>query len=276
MRPITALGQYLRARRALVRPEDVGLGTFGRRRVPGLRREELATLAGISADYYLRLEQGRDRHPSAPILDALASALRLDADAAAHLHALARPAVPRQHDDARARAPAHIERLIASWPDTPALVHDRHLDVLAANPLASALAPLFVPDVNLVRAVFLDAAVRRSFRDWEAIAHSAVGGLRALAGAEVDDARVADLVAELSEQSELFRRLWGRHDIQATPSRTLRIDHPRVGPLEVHPERLAITSTHGQLLIVFHADPGTPSERALAALARLVAGPPPA
>src|SRR5215467_4432417 len=118
----TGLGQYLRARRALVRPEDVGLHAVGRRRVPGLRREELATLAGISSDYYLRLEQGRDHHPSSQVIDALAGALQLDQDATAHLHALARPNMRRPGSERQERAPSSIEALIASWPSTPAVV----------------------------------------------------------------------------------------------------------------------------------------------------------
>jgi hypothetical protein len=219
----------------------------------------------------LRLEQGRDNHPSVQVIDALGRALRLDNEAVAHLHALANPAVMSPPCAEAVRAPAHIERLIGSWSTTPALVHDRHLNVLAANPLASALAPLFLPGVNLVRAVFLDPAVRTAFPDWDAVARAGVGGLRALAGAHVDDPRVADLVSELSSRSDLFRALWARHDVQATPSRTHVIDHPLVGTLEVHPERLAITSTDGQRLIVYYADPGSPSDQRLARLADIVA-----
>jgi transcriptional regulator with XRE-family HTH domain len=172
----TGLGEYLRARRALVRPEDAGLPARGRRRVPGLRREELAALAGISSDYYLRLEQGRDRHPSPQIIEAVARALRLDEDATAYLHGLAQPEVA-PHRGPPERAPTSIEHLIASWRETPAFVQDRHLDILAANALASALSPVFSPGVNLVRAVFLDPEVRRLNGDgWDRVAHSAVAG----------------------------------------------------------------------------------------------------
>ena len=145
-----ALGEYLRAPRELVRPEDVSIRTVGRRRIPGLRREELAMLAGISPDYYLRLEQGRDHHPSAQVLDALARALQLDEHATAHLHALSQPPAGRSRPDAPERAPASVERLIALWTNTPAYVQGRHLDVLAANALASALSPVFAPGVNIV------------------------------------------------------------------------------------------------------------------------------
>lgn len=271
MRPGTALGQYLRARRALVRPEDVGLPHARRRRVPGLRREELATLAGISSDYYLRLEQGRDHHPSAQVIEALARALRLDEHATTYLHSLSQPTAVR-HLEERERAPVSIERLIASWTNTPAWVHGRHLDVLAANTLASALSPIFSTGINLVRAVFLDPGVRTLWRDWPALAEAVAARLRVLVGGDLDDPRLGELVAELSERSAEFRRLWARQDIQVPTSRPTIFDHPLVGTLELQPERLAILGTEGQLLIVCHAEPGSPSEQALLRLARLAAG----
>jgi transcriptional regulator with XRE-family HTH domain len=271
MAPSTPLGQYLRARRELVRPEDVSLPDGGRRRVPGLRREELAMLAGISSDYYLRLEQGRDHHPSAQVIDALARALQLDEDATAHLHALSHPPAARRRPDERERAPASIERLIASWPNTPAFVHGRHMDVLAANALALALAPVFRPGVNLIRAVFLDPAMRDLYGDWEDVAQSAVARLRVLVGPDVDALHLRELVDELSRRSDEFRRLWARHDIQVTAAHRQTFNHPVVGPLELQPERLAIIGSEGQVLIVRHADPGSPSERALARLAGMTA-----
>ncbi len=273
----TALGQYLRARRELVRPENVNVRTVGRRRVPGLRREELAMLAGISSDYYLRLEQGRDQHPSAQVLDALARALQLDEESTAHLHALAQPSTVRPRSKKPERVPASIEQLIASWPNTPALVLGRHLDVLTANAIASAVSPVFTPGVNLVRAVFLDPELRNFVRDWEEIAHSVVARLRALVGPDVEDPRLVELVGELSVRSDDFRRLWARHDIQISAPRHHYFNHPLVGPLELKPERLAIIGTKGQVLIVHHAESGSPSERALSLLAAIAAGerPPP-
>ena len=263
----TGLGEYLRARRALVRPEDAGLPARGRRRVPGLRREELAALAGISSDYYLRLEQGRDQHPSRQIIEAVARALRLDEDATAYLHGLAQPE-GAPHRGPPERAPTSIEQLIASWRETPAFVQDRHLDILAANALASALSPVFSPGVNLVRAVFLDPEVRRLNGDgWDGVAHSAVARLRALAGPDIDDPRLVELVGELSVRSDRFRRLWARHDIEvaAVPGRT--IHHPLVGTIEVLTEWLSIAGADGQILVVYHAVPGSPSEQALLRLA---------
>jgi transcriptional regulator with XRE-family HTH domain len=272
MPPRTAFGQYLRARRALLRPEDVGLPTGSRRRVPGLRRDELALLAGISSNYYMRLEQGRDHHPSAQVVDALARALQLDTHAAAHLHAISQSIVARRPVQLSERAPASIEQLIASWSNTPAFVQNRYMDVLAANAMAAALSPALIPGVNLVQATFLDPAVRNMFRDFEPVARGAVARLRGLVGADIDDPRVGRLVDELSARSEHFRRLWARHDVHVPGIPTRTIDHPLVGVLTLHPETLEITATDGQLLIAYHADPGSASERALSRLADVAAG----
>jgi transcriptional regulator with XRE-family HTH domain len=173
-----ALGEYLRARRELVSPESAGIPHIGRRRVPGLRRDELSLLAGVSTDYYLRLEQVRDRNPSPQVVDALARALQLDDEATAHLHALAgRERRAHRSGQPPERAPPSIRQLIAGWHATPAYVQGRRLDVLAANPLATALSPLFTPGVNLLRAAFLDPAVRTLFGDhWESLAHSTIAG----------------------------------------------------------------------------------------------------
>jgi transcriptional regulator with XRE-family HTH domain len=269
--PSTALGAYLRARRALLRPENVGLPASGRRRVPGLRREELAMLAGISPDYYLRLEQGRDQRPSAHVVDALARALRLDESATAYLHAISRPARPGRPPAARERVPRSVELLIASLPGLPAFVQGRHLDVLAVNAMASALAPtVLTPGVNLVRATFLDPAVRDLLGDWESVARGVAARLRWLVGADVDNPRLAELVNELSARSEDFRRLWARHDVDfpAIPSRSF--SHPLVGRMELLIETLAIADAEGQFLVINHAEPGSPSERALARLRECV------
>ena len=267
----TPFGEYLRARRELMCPGDVGLSDGGRRRrVPGLRREELAMLAGISPNYYVRLEQGRDHRPSAQVIDALARALQLDEDATAHLHFLAQPVPPRRHPEEPERAPLSIEQLFGSWPNTPAFVHDRHLNVLAANPLNVALCPVFSPGVNLLRAVFLDVELRRLYDDWEHVARSAVARVRVLVGREVDDPALVELVSELSASSEEFRLLWASHDIQVRAAHRQVFNHPIVGRIELQPERLAIAGTDGQMLIARHAEPGSPSERALQRLAQLV------
>jgi transcriptional regulator with XRE-family HTH domain len=267
------IGEYLRARRELILPEDVGVPDLSsHRRVPGLRREEVAMLAGVSSDYYVRLEQGRDQHPSEQVLDALARALQLDDDATAHLHTLATSPVRRRRKRPRLeKVPAGILQLIASWDQTPAYVHGRYMDVLAANPLATALTPYCSKGENLVRAAFLDPRVRDMYEDWERVTESTVSGLRALVGPEIDDPRLNELVGELSVRSDRFRQLWARHDVRPKRSGTTRIDHPLVGPLELSYEKLPILGTDLQALVVYHAAPGSAAARALALLATTTA-----
>src|SRR5262245_6073487 len=206
------LGDYLRARREQVRPEDVGLAATTRRRVPGLRRHELAMLAGISSDYYHRLEQGRDTHPSSQVLDALAQALRLDIKATDHLHRLAGSTGRR-----RTRAPLEtvandLDLMIEQLP-IPAIVANRYLDVLAANPAARALSSGFTPGENFLRWRFLAPTAREVFVDWDEATEGAVGGLLEVAGNDPDDPRLRELVDDLSGRSERFRELWARADV---------------------------------------------------------------
>ncbi|MFC7384921.1 helix-turn-helix transcriptional regulator [Sphaerisporangium rhizosphaerae] len=261
-----ALGEYLRARRELVRPEDVGLVPGGRRRVPGLRREELALLSGISSDYYLRLEQGRDQCPSAQVVDALASALRLDADGAAYLHELARPRKRRAPRTPPERVPAGVAMLLGSL-TMPAFVQGRYMDVLAANPIAQALSPNFRPGVNVLRALFLDPSDRELHQDWERATKAVVAGLRASAGPDAaGDPRLESLVGELSLRSERFRKLWARHDVERRAGGTSHMLHPLVGTLHLRREKLALNGVDGQLLVVYHAEPGSESAQALALL----------
>ncbi|WP_369690808.1 helix-turn-helix transcriptional regulator [Nocardia crassostreae] len=171
------LGEFLRARRALVRPEDFGLAGGGRRRVAGLRREEVALLAGMSADYYVRLEQGREKHPSEQVVDALCRVFALDSAGQTHLRELARPPVRRRRSP---RGPERVSpgllRLMDCWPDTPTMVLGRYWDVLAANPLAVVLNSCFVPGFNQIRELFLDPACRTIFPEWPAIAADTVAG----------------------------------------------------------------------------------------------------
>ncbi len=264
------VGEYLRARRELVPPQDVGLHDLsGRRRVRGLRREEVAVLAGVSSDYYVRLEQGRDQHPSPQVIDALARALQLDDDAVAHLHRLAAAPPGRRRRKAvrPEKVPAGIVQLIGSWGQTPAYVCGRYMDVLAVNPLAAALMPWYVKGENLVRAAFLDQRVRDMYGDWEHVTESTVAGLRALVGPDVDDPRLNELVGELSVRSERFRQLWARHDVRLKRSGTARIDHPLVGPVELSYERFPIPGTDRQTLGIYHAAPASASAQALALLA---------
>ncbi|NEA68603.1 helix-turn-helix transcriptional regulator [Streptomyces sp. SID12488] len=266
------LGEFLRARREQVRPEDVGLSGGGLRRVPGLRREEVATLAGISSDYYLRLEQGRDRNPSAQVLEALARVLRLDIDATRHLLGLTatgRRPVRRKRAAKPTPVPLSIRQLIDGWTTNPAYVQNRYADVLAVNALYSALAPHHVPGVNLLRAVFLDPGEREQQRDWEDLTAGVVAGLRARAGADVDDPRLVELVGELSLRSERFRLLWGRHDVLPMRSRVSRRTHPQVGDLDLYCDKLDVGGLDGLTLVVFHAEPGSRNAELLGLLGSL-------
>jgi transcriptional regulator with XRE-family HTH domain len=275
--PVTApntLGEYLRARRELVDPADAGIRVTGVRRTPGLRREEVATLAGISADYYLRLEQGRDRNPSPQVLDALARVLGLDAPAARYLLSLTTPrsaGAPRRRREA---VPAGIRQLLDAL-GLPAFVEDRVFDVLAANRLATAMDPGLAPGRNRLRDVFLEDATRSLLPDWERTVGSLVASFRASVGARTDDPRVVRLVGELSLASEPFRRLWARHDVAELAGAPARIDHPDVGSLELRREKLPIAGTDGQLLVIYHAEPGSPTARSLALLGSLAAPPVP-
>jgi transcriptional regulator with XRE-family HTH domain len=269
------IGEYLRARRELVRPDEVGIPSSGRRRVAGLRRDELALLAGISTEYYTRLEQGSDHHPSAQVLDSIARALRLDTDATAHLHDLAAPTTRRR----RARRPEQVSpsvrRLLSSWSGTPAFVQGRFLDVLAANPLMTALSPMFTPGRNILRAAFLDSAIGDLFRDPEVRLENVVSALRASAGSDVDDPRLTELVGELSLKSADFRRLWARHDVRPHPGGGVhRMRHPQVGELELRYDKFHLAGADRQMLTVYQAEPGSRSEQALTLLATIAAGQP--
>jgi transcriptional regulator with XRE-family HTH domain len=266
MESTTVIGDYLRARRALVAPEDVGLPSGGRRRVPGLRREEVALLAGVSVDYYIRLEQGRDQHPSPEVVDALARVLRLDADAAAHLQSLTTTRRPNRRVRRSERVPPGIQRLLTTWADTPAYVQGRHLDVLAANALATAVAPYYEAGNNLLRVVFLEERFRGAFPDWEQTAHGIVAALRARIGPDIDDPQLNALIGELSVRSEPFRQLWARHDARVRRSGRTVIAHPLVGQLQLDYEKLPIPDTDGQILAIYHAaDPGAAARLALLA-----------
>jgi transcriptional regulator with XRE-family HTH domain len=268
------IGDFLRARRELVQPEDVGLQVHGRRRVPGLRREELALLAGVSADYYVRLEQGRDRHPSEQVLEALARALQLDEDATAHLHELARETVtPRRRPRPRVeRVRPGLLRMMDAWPNSPAFVIGRRLDVLAANRLAVALNPACGCSGNMVRSLFLDEQTRMLYPQFDKVAEETVASLRAAIGPDTDDPALIDLVGELSLKSEHFRRLWARHDVRAKTDGVKRLIHPLVGELTVTYETFTVNGAAGQQLVVYHAEPGSATERALNLLATIAAG----
>ena len=254
-----ALGDFLRARRDQVHPEDVGLVPGGSRRAPGLRREELAMLAGISVEYYLRLERGRAQNPSPQIIDALARALRLDAKATRYLHELANP---RGRETPEPDAAAYgLAELIDQFL-VPAIVTNRYRDVLAANRIARALSPEFTPGQNSLRWRLLDPIAPQLYPNWEDAVEIAVGGLRELSGSWPTDPRMRALIAELSDASDYFRDLWARADVGYRLG-IFVVRHPDVGDLHLIRHRLNAPYPGGDHVLMYRAEPGSPSESAL-------------
>lgn len=273
----TELGDFLRSRRAALSPQDAGLPIWGVRRVPGLRREELAQLAGISVNYYTRLEQGQAGNASDAIIEALATALRLDDTERAHLHALARPkAAPRRRARPREVASAGLLALLRAMPDVPAVLLGRYNDILAWNPLGHALLaghlPYDAPDErdrpNQLRLLFLDPHTRELYRDWPDEVSLAVASLRSIAAHLPDDRQLAELVGDLSIQSSEFARMWARHDVRVCASGTKRLHHPSVGDVELHYEMLHLPDSSGQRLLTHTAEAGSGSDAALRLLTR--------
>nr|WP_062335571.1 helix-turn-helix transcriptional regulator [Herbidospora sakaeratensis] len=268
------LGEFLRARREITPPARVDLPDAGARRTPGLRREEVAMLIGVSTDYYVRLEQGRERNPSDQVIAALTEVFTLGADAVAHLYALARGASPP--DGASDEVSPHLIRLMDSWPRTPAFVVNQYMETLALNPSATAFYERGLrrrPKIgnNTLRATFLDPIAREFYGDWESTARSKVAHFRATAGRNLHDARVAGLIEELTDQSPEFRDAWARYDVQIEPSRTRRFRHELVGELEVNCEVFSLAGSPGQYLITFQAGHDGHSAEALEELCRDVA-----
>ena len=254
------LGGFLRARRELVRPEEHGLPPGTRRRVPGLRREELALLAGISVEYYIRLERGRDTHPSAQVLDALARVLDLDADSRAYLAGLVRTAAPAPARPARRSdrdvAP-EIARLLDGMPRIPALVVDRFLRVLAYNRAAGLLYGGVPGNGEMIRDAFLNPRAREQYPDWDEVALEGVASLRASAAGALDDPELTAMVGELSLKSPDFARLWARHDVRTKTTGHKRLNSPNAGLVEMRWENLSVTSAPGQSLLTYFPVPAS-------------------
>ncbi|WP_369046458.1 helix-turn-helix transcriptional regulator [Sinomonas sp. P10A9] len=265
-------GRFLKAMRSRLSPDEAGIPVASTgRRVPGLRREEIALLAGVSTDYYSRLEQGRNIHPSRSVLDAVARALRLDEGERAHMIDLL------EHCAKSQRTPIHTEsvraalrQLLEAVGNVPALVLGRRTDVLAGNRLAYLLLADFpalpVEERNLTRWIILDPAARELFTDWHAVAAEAAGALRVDIGRHPSDPQANQLVGDLAVHSEDFRRWWAGHRVITTHAGTLRMRHPVVGDLELAFEDLAPLHDPDQTLRVFTAKPGSPSEDSLALL----------
>ncbi|MCD2100432.1 helix-turn-helix transcriptional regulator [Rhodococcus rhodochrous] len=264
------LGEFLKVRRALVAPPESGT----RRRVPGLRREEVAALAGVSCDYYTRLEQGRHKRPSETVLYALAEALQLDDLATRHLLDLARAiAAPQRRlpKPSVQRVRPSLHRLLDTFTEHPAFIRGRRTDVLAMNKLAALLLTDFpakpARDRNLLRWALLDEEARQRYVDWEKVVSSMVGTLRLDAGRHPDDPLLAQLVGDLSVRSEQFRRWWADHRVVERRDGIKRLDHPLVGRIDVFYEALEVTGEEAQTLFVYSTDPGSESESKLRVLA---------
>ncbi|GGW08871.1 helix-turn-helix domain-containing protein [Streptomyces globisporus] len=268
------LSEFLRTRRAKLQPQDVGLPEFGRaRRVPGLRREELAQLAGVSVAYYTRLEQGNGRNVSAEVLDAIARALRLTDAEHAHLNHLARPARHKKK-----RRPARVQRvrtgllyLLDNMDGIPAYVTGARSDILAWNAMAAAVfgdwGALPPGERNWARLVFLSPGYRDLFVNWDSKASDMVSYLRLYAGCHPDDPELSALVGELSVKSDEFRRLWATHNVKEKGHGVKLVRHPLAGDLTLSYETLNLPDDEEQHLVTYHAEPGSESAQALRLLA---------
>jgi transcriptional regulator with XRE-family HTH domain len=267
---------FLVTRRARITPQQAGLTFYGgNRRVPGLRREEVAMLAGVSADYYTRLEKGNLTGVSDSVLEAIAGALQLNEAERLHLFDLARTANTSPARAARRRAPQQVrpggQLILDGMADTPAFVRNGRLDVLAVNALGRALySPLFVgpgQPVNLARFRFLDPAARDFYPDFADSAHTTVALLRTEAGRDPFNTALTSLVGELSTRSEEFRALWAAHDVRLHRSGTKQFHHPAVGLLSLMFEAMALEADEGLTLTAYTAEPGTASHDGLKLLA---------
>jgi len=276
----TEIREFLTTRRAKLTPERVGLPTFGRqRRVAGLRREEVALLAGISVEYYTRLERGNTNGVSDDVLEGIARALQLDEAERAHLFDLVRATItstaPRRRPTQERVRPG-VQQILDSI-TAPAYVRNERLDILAANRLGEALySPVFdlsSRPINSARFLFLSPKASEFFVDWDTIAHDAVAILRSAAGRDPYDKRLTDLIGELSTRSDEFRVRWAAHNVKFHRTGTKRFHHPVVGEVTLNFEALELAADPGQRLNVYTAEPGSPSHDALDLLASWITTP---
>ncbi|MDN4612641.1 helix-turn-helix domain-containing protein [Arthrobacter burdickii] len=270
--------EFLTTRRARITPEQAGLPVFGhrQRRVPGLRREEVALLAGMSTEYYVRLERGNAKGVSEAVLEGISQALRLDDAERTHLYDLVRTA--NQGAPQRRRGPVRaqqvrpgVQRMIDAMTALPTIVQNERLDLIASNQLGAAFySEMYVQPQrppNFGRFLFLDPRSRTFYRDWDDAARQTVALLRSAAGRDPYDRALSDLVGELSTRSNDFRTLWAAHDVRLHHSGAKNVHHPIVGDLDLTFEGLAVASDNGLSVIAYTAEPGSPSHDSLQLLA---------
>lgn len=277
MDPTDGISEFLVSRRAKLSLQQAGLPDFGgRRRVPGLRREEVALLAGMSAEYYKRLERGNATRVSEGVLDGISRALQLDEAEHAHLYDLVRAANAGAHPQRRrptrkSQLSAGMQQTIDAMSTVPVFVQNGRLDAIAANRLGRALFSEMLddarPPVNAARFVFLDHRAQTFYRDWDGTARQIVAVLRAEAGRSPHDRQLSDLVGELSTRSDLFGKLWGAHDVREHRTGLKSIHHPVVGDLDLTFQGMDLSSDRGLQMLVFSAAPGSPSYDGLQLLA---------
>jgi transcriptional regulator with XRE-family HTH domain len=273
--------EFLISRRAKITPDEAGLPAYGRnRRVKGLRREEAAMLAGISVEYYTRLERGNANGVSEDVLEGIARALQLDEAERAHLFDLVRAANttrPARRRLTQERVRPTVQRILEAMTQVPAYLRNGRLDILSANRLGCALySPVFTDPSgtpNMARFIFLNPAATEFFHGWDRIANDAVAILRAEAGRDPYDRRLSDLIGELSTRSEEFRIRWGAHGVKFHSTGAKRLHHPEVGDLTLAYEALELPGDTGQRILVYTAEPGSPSQEALNLLASWSATP---
>ena len=260
------LGSFLRAKRAATSVEDVGLRSLGPRRVPGLRRDEVAQLAGVSIDYYTRLEQGRETRPSAQVIDALAHVLGMSAEERRHAYSLAQLLWIAPLPASRAPVRSSLIELMDAWPGAACFVLDPILDILEMNSLARKLFTPFRSTANLVSMVFLDPAGPLCNTDWQRAASSCVASLRATADVHVGAVRREDLIATLCAGSDAFAQLWSTHDVKPKTHDSKELFHPAVGTITVQFDALEVSAMPGHQLVVYRAEPTSVSGQRLSAL----------
>ena len=277
----TEIREFLTSRRAKITPDQVGLPVYGdNRRVPGLRREEVALLAGVSVDYYTRLERGNAGGVSDSVLDALARALRLDEAERSHLIDLARAAQPavatRKQRPTKQRIRPAVQRILDAMTHAPAFIRNGRLDILAANQLGYALYSAYLTPgrpANTARFVFLNPGSEEFYDDWDHVANEVVAILRSEAGRNPYDRELSNLIGELSTQSEIFRTKWAAHNVRFHDTGIKRLHHRVVGDLELTYEAMELSADNGLTMFAYTAEPGSKSEQALRLLGSWAATP---